>query len=63
MKARSFTGGEEARHRVELRGHFNGTPRPKVVGVSDQVALSTLTMQRDAARAMRQWRKSLRVRV
>ena len=52
-------GGQEGRIRCDLRGHFNGTPRPKVVGVSEQVALATRYMERDAARAMKAWRRTL----
>lgn len=40
-------------------GVFSGNGRPKVVGVSEQVALSTRTMQRDAAKALRAWKRTL----
>lgn len=59
MKAVSPVGGQEARFRSEMKGSFNGVPRPKVVGVSEQVALSTRYMQRDAAKALKAWRRTL----
>jgi hypothetical protein len=58
-KPGTTVGGQEGRIRMDLRGTFNGTPRPKVVGVSEQVALSTRIMERDAARAMKAWRRTL----
>jgi hypothetical protein len=58
-KLGTAVGGQEARMRVDMRGTFNGTPRPKVVGVSEQVALSTRIMQRDAAKALRAWKRTL----
>ena len=51
--------GQEARLRSEMKGCFNGVPRPKVVGVSEQVALSTRHMERDAAKALRAWKRTL----
>jgi len=58
-KLGTTVGGQEGRFRVDMRGTFNGTPRPKVVGVSDQVALSTRHMERDAAKALRAWKRTL----
>lgn len=52
-------GGQEARVRMDLRGTFNGTPRPKVVGVSEQVAFATSRMEREAAKAMKAWKRTL----
>ena len=58
-KLGTAVGGQEGRYRVEMRGTFNGTPRPKVVGVSDQVAFATKTMERDAAKALWAWKRTL----
>jgi len=58
-KQGSTVGGQEASLRAQLRGSFNGVPRPKVVGVSDQVALATRYMERDAAKALRAWKRTL----
>lgn len=59
MKARSGVGGQEASLRAELRGCFNGVPRPKVVGVSDVVALNTARMAKAARRAEKAWLKEI----
>lgn len=53
-------GGQEARERVAMRGTFSGTPRPKVVGVSDAVAWKTRQMEKDAAKALRAFRREMR---
>jgi len=58
-KLGTAVGGQEGKFRVEMRGQFNGTPRPKVVGVSDQVAMATRQMQKDAAKALRAWKRTL----
>ena len=58
-KLGTAVGGQEGRIRMDLRGHFNGTPRPKVVGVSEQVAMSTRRMEQDAAKALRAWKRTL----
>lgn len=59
MKLTTTVGGQEGRFRVEMRGTFNSFSRPKVVGVSEQVALSTHIMQRDAAKALRAFKRTL----
>jgi hypothetical protein len=43
----------------ENTGAFTGIGRPKVVGVSEQVALSNRRMAQAARRAERQWLKTL----
>jgi hypothetical protein len=43
----------------ENTGAFTGTGRPKVVGVSEQVALSSRRMNAAARRAERQWLRTL----
>jgi len=58
-KLGTTVGGQEGRYRVEMRGTFNGTPRPKVVGVSDQVAFATKRMEQDAAKAYKAWKRTL----
>ena len=58
---RSRTQGAVTRTESEWEntGAFTGIGRPKVVGVSEQVALSTRRMASAARRAERQWLKSL----
>ena len=58
-KLGTAVGGQEGKFRVEMRGQFNGTPRPKVVGVSDVVAYATKMQERDAAKAMKAWKRTL----
>lgn len=40
-------------------GAFTGIGQPKVVGVSPQVALASAKLNRDAAKAMKAFRRSL----
>lgn len=53
---------EHKRLGASFRGPIMGVGRPKVVGVSDEVALSSYYLARSARAAEIQWRRSLRRR-